>query len=71
MFTWAERRKNEKSEFRAQISQADGSLTPGFVKQRIREPDTLFFYAQAGRLGLTARRRVASELPLRCNENEA
>ena len=25
---------------------------PGFVKQRIREPDTLFFYAQAGQNGL-------------------
>ena len=45
MFALAERRKNEKIEFRAQISQADGSLTPGFVKQRIRSPDTLFFYA--------------------------
>ena len=44
-FAWAERRKNEKSDFRAQISQADGSLIPGFAKQRIRSPDTLFFYA--------------------------
>ena len=25
---------------------------PGFVKQRIRSPDTLFFYAQAGQNGL-------------------
>ncbi len=25
---------------------------PGFVKQRIRVPDTLFFYAQAGQNGL-------------------
>ena len=56
MFTWAERRKNEKSEFRAQFFQADGSLTPGFVKQRIRSPDTLFFYAQAGQNGCRRRR---------------
>ena len=45
MFAWAERRKNVKSEFRASFFQADGSLAPSFVKQRIRVPDTLFFYA--------------------------
>lgn len=28
MLAWAELRKNEKSEFRVQISQADGSLIP-------------------------------------------
>ena len=28
MFAWSERRKNEKSEFRAQFTQADGSLAP-------------------------------------------
>ena len=52
MFALPVHSKNEKSEFRAQISQADGSLSPGFVKQRIRLPDTLFFYAQAGQNGL-------------------
>ena len=29
---------------------------PGFVKQRIRSPDTLFFYAQAGQNGCRRRR---------------
>ena len=29
---------------------------PGFVKQRIRVPDTLFFYAQAGQNGCRRRR---------------
>ena len=29
---------------------------PGFVKQRIRSPDTLFFYAQAGQYGSRRRR---------------
>ena len=48
---WLNVGKTKKSEFRAQISQDDGSLIPGFVKQRIWLPDTLFFYAQAGRLG--------------------
>ena len=56
MFTWRERRKNEKSEFRAQFFQADGSLIPGFVKQRIRVPDTLFYEAQAGQNGCRRRR---------------
>ena len=36
MFALAERRKNEKSEFRAQFSQADGSLTPLNPRNRIR-----------------------------------
>ena len=37
MFSWAERRKNEKSEFRAQFSQAEGSLTPLNPRNRIRK----------------------------------
>ena len=37
MFAWAERRKNEKIEFRAQIFQADGSLTPLNPRNRIRK----------------------------------
>ena len=36
LFALAERRKNEKSEFRAQISQADGLLAPLKTRNRIR-----------------------------------
>ena len=52
MFALPVHSKNEKREFLTQKAQADGLLIPGFVKQRIRPPDTLFFYAQAGQNGL-------------------
>ena len=44
-FAWGERSKGKKRDFRSKLFQANDPFTPGFVKQRIRVPDTLFFYA--------------------------
>lgn len=42
MFTWRERKKNEKSEFRAQFFQADGSLVPGFGEMKPQPQAKIF-----------------------------